>query len=52
MFVLVDYDNFNPIIKSKGPDSVVFKILQSLEIHGLLDKRIAFRLYGGWYEKA
>ena len=51
MFVLVDYDNIQAQIREKGVFDVVDILFNSIASAVLVkERRLVFRLYGGWYE--
>jgi uncharacterized LabA/DUF88 family protein len=52
MIVLVDYDNIPRVVRQRGVQNVVNKILQTIGVsHLRTSSRVRIRLYGGWYER-
>ena len=52
MIVLIDYDNLNASMRSRGLDFVIQRLVEHighLAFHGKV--LIKFRLYGGWFYK-
>ncbi len=52
MFVLVDYDNLDPMMRRRGVREAITRVLDLLgDGHLSGERRVQCRVYGGWFER-